>query len=412
MLITGIAVVLMNLNPLIKLDGYYLLGELVGIPTIKESSTEYVTNWVKRIFFRLPVDVPYLSARRRWFFVIYAVLSGMYSYILLFAIIRFSYNVFGHFSPQWAFLPAGLLALLIFRARLRSLGRFIKDFYLDKSEMLRRGFGGRRGWVAAALALVALFVPVWPENASGRFLLEPTQRAVIRAPVAGQVRQVLGDEGMSVATGTPLLRLESLQLQQEANKAQAELSSADVDLRQAQSSHTGLGDARAERTADLERYRAVDAQVAALLISSPINGTLVTPEFRNLAGLFVSEGSELAEVDNLKILSARIFVPEFEIHKVVPGAAASLKLESVFWPIRGKVSAIAPVSSEIAPGLISQEKYKGSASPTYYVAVVMVENPGELRPGMSGDAKIRLDRRSIAGLIGQAVVEFARRKLW
>jgi hypothetical protein len=42
----------------------------------------------------------------------------------------------------------------------------------------------------------------------------------------------------------------------------------------------------------------------------------------------------------------------------------------------------------------------------------MVENPGELRPGMSGDAKIRLDRRSIAGLIGQAVVEFARRKLW
>lgn len=412
MLITGIAVVLMNLNPLIKLDGYYLLGELVGIPTIKENSTEYLTSWVKSKLFRLPVDVPYFSARRRLFLVIYAVLSGMYSYILLFAIIRFSYNVFGHFSPQWAFLPAGLLALMIFRARLRSLGRFIKDFYLDKADMVRRGLGGLRGWVAAALALLAIFAPVWPENAGGRFLLEPLQRAVLRAPVAGQVKEVLGDEGMSVAAGTPILRLESLRLQQEANKAQTELSSAEADLRKAQSSYTGLGDARAERTADLERYRAAGAQVAALQLSSPIAGTLITPQLRNLAGLFVSEGSELAEVDDLKILSARIFVPAFQVHKLVPGAVSSLKLESEFWPIRGKVSSIAPVSSEIAPGLISQEKYKGSASPTFYAAIVMVQNPGELRPGMSGDAKIRLGRRSIAGFVWQTIVEFARRKLW
>ena len=60
MLITGVAVVLMNLNPLIKLDGYYLFGELVGIPTIKENSTDYLSSWVKRNVFRLPVDVPYL----------------------------------------------------------------------------------------------------------------------------------------------------------------------------------------------------------------------------------------------------------------------------------------------------------------------------------------------------------------
>jgi putative peptide zinc metalloprotease protein len=36
MLITGVAVVLMNLNPLIKLDGYYFFGELIGMPTLKE----------------------------------------------------------------------------------------------------------------------------------------------------------------------------------------------------------------------------------------------------------------------------------------------------------------------------------------------------------------------------------------
>src|SRR5215467_2289192 len=275
MLITGIAVVLMNLNPLVKLDGYYLMGELVGMPSIKEDSTEYLTTWVKRTLFRLPVEVPYSSPRRRMFFAIYAVLSGLYSYVLLFAIVRLSYNVFGRFSPQWAFLPAVVLAFMIFRGRLRSLGRLMKDFYLDKAETIRRWLGGRRGLGLAALTLLAIFTPYWPENVSGPFFLESQQRAVIRAPVAGQVKEVLIGEGMSVAADAPILRLENLPLQQEKDKAQAELDAAEAALRQAQSTYAGLGPARAELTTGLERYRSLRAQVGALQITSPIPGTLV-----------------------------------------------------------------------------------------------------------------------------------------
>lgn len=412
MLITGIAVVLMNLNPLIKLDGYYLLGELSGIANIKENSTEYLTSWAKRTLFRLPVDVPYLSPHRRAFFASYALLSSLYSYVLLFAIVRLVYNVFGRFSPQWAFLGAGLLALLIFRGRLRSLRRFVKDFYLDKADMIRRWIGGRRKFGAGALALLAIFAPLWPENVSGRFVLEPQQRAVIRAPVAGQVTEVLGREGMSIAAGTPILRLENVGLKQEENKVRADLNSADVSLRKAQSRYVDLGIARAERTADLERYRSVAAQVAALQIFSPITGTLVTPELKNLTGSFVSEGTQLAEVDDLGILRARIFLPEFQINKVVPGARSSLKLESLFWPVRGRVESISPASSGLPPGLISLDKYKGIAPPTYYAATVLVENHGELRPGMTGDAKIRTGRRSVVGLVWLTVREFAQRKVW
>jgi len=412
MLITGIAVVLLNLNPLIKLDGYYLLGELTSIPSIKENSTDYLTSWVKRKLFRMPVEIPYLSPHRRGFFTAYAVLSGLYSYVLLFAVVRFSYNVFARLNPQWAFVPAGLLALTIFRARLRSLGRFIKDFYLDKAGMVGQWLAGPRGLAAAILALLAIFAPLWPENVNGRFFLESQRRAVIRAPLGGRVTQVLSDEGMFVAAGSTILRLESLPLQQQANKAQADLSSADAALRQAQSSYAGLGTARAERTANLERSRSVASQMAALQILSPIPGTLVTPKLKNLVGSFVREGAELAEVDDLTILRARVLVPEFQIHKVFPGAACSLKFESVFWPVRSRVSSIAPVSSEIPLGLIPQEKYKGSAPPTYYDATVPVENPGELRPGMSGDAKIRVGRRSIAWLFWQTALEFVQRKVW
>src|SRR5579862_3380038 len=136
MLITGMAVVLMNLNPLLKLDGYYLFSELIGIDSLKESSTEYVSSWAKHNLLRMPVAVPYVRPGRRLLFVVYAVLSGIYSYTILFAVIRFVYNICFRISPMWAFIPALALALVIFRGRLRSLWRFMKDQYLDKRQHL------------------------------------------------------------------------------------------------------------------------------------------------------------------------------------------------------------------------------------------------------------------------------------
>ncbi len=48
MLITGIASLLINFNPLIKLDGYYMMCEILRLVDLKESSTAYVSAWVKR----------------------------------------------------------------------------------------------------------------------------------------------------------------------------------------------------------------------------------------------------------------------------------------------------------------------------------------------------------------------------
>ena len=44
-LLTGIAVVAINLNPLIKLDGYYFLTETIEIPDLKERSTAFLSGW-------------------------------------------------------------------------------------------------------------------------------------------------------------------------------------------------------------------------------------------------------------------------------------------------------------------------------------------------------------------------------
>jgi len=106
-LITGVGVAVINLNPLIKLDGYYILCELTGIIGLKEDSTAFVGSWIKKNVFRLPVEVEFVPRRRRLLFAAYSLFSGFYSYTLLYVVVRFSFNVFRKVSPEWAFVPAG-----------------------------------------------------------------------------------------------------------------------------------------------------------------------------------------------------------------------------------------------------------------------------------------------------------------
>ena len=69
-----------NLNPLIKLDGYYFLTELIGIPDLKERSTAFLSGWFQSRVLRLPVETPVVARKRAPFFILYAIVSGVYSY--------------------------------------------------------------------------------------------------------------------------------------------------------------------------------------------------------------------------------------------------------------------------------------------------------------------------------------------
>ncbi|MGA7514369.1 MAG: hypothetical protein WBW46_15855, partial [Candidatus Sulfotelmatobacter sp.] len=119
-LMTGIATLLINWNPLMKLDGYHILCDVIGILDLKENSTAYVSAWVRRHIWRLPVEVPYVPKRRRLGFAVYAITSGLYSYTVLYIVARFVGNVFRNFNPDWSFIPELATGALIFRSRIRS----------------------------------------------------------------------------------------------------------------------------------------------------------------------------------------------------------------------------------------------------------------------------------------------------
>jgi putative peptide zinc metalloprotease protein len=412
-LITGVAVVVMNLNPLIKLDGYYVLCEALGIDELKERSTAFVSTWVQSHIFGRSVEVPYVRPRRRSFFVIYALLSGAYSYLLLFAVARFVGNVFHRFSPEWAFVPTTLIALLIFKSRIRKLLTFMRTAYSEKREAIREWFTPARLATLCALIVILLMVPFRRASVQARFILEPIERAVVRAEVPGTISQVFVEEGETVIQGSPLVRLRNLALESKQSEAQRDLQLASVRNREAELRYSDRASALAALHESQEREQVLEQEAARLELRSPISGVVATPHPQDLLGAHLTSGSTIVEIANLSNMRARLFVPEAEMRDIELGESVRLRPDSSFGAIAGKVAEISPASASIEAGLDATSNYKGLAPPGYYVITLWLPNEqGKLLDGVTGTAQIYTVHRSVLGSLWRDVDDFLRRKIW
>jgi putative peptide zinc metalloprotease protein len=411
--ITGVGVVILNINPLVKLDGYFVFSELVGVTDLKEKSTSFLTSWCKRHICGLPVEVDRVPQKRRALFIAYGIASGVYCYLLLFVIVELTYHVAQRFSPDWAWAPALLLALKVFQSRLKAAGKFMKIMYLDKKERLQGYLTPTTLTCASVIALALIFAPIWPDSIEGRFELEPAHKAVIRAEVPGEVDRVLVKEGQAVTVGAAIVSLRDLALESEAAQVHAELGIATARTAQAQLRYAGYGSAEQERQRLSNRHKVLLDQVEKLEVKSPISGVVVTPRLENLAGSYLKAGSTIAEVDDLSAFRARIYVPGISVRYVSPGDPVTLKMDAQFWPRKGRVLSVASITSALPEGLIETEKkYQGFRGPQYFAATLEVAADSTLREGMPGTGKIRVGRRSLAGFAWRFVRESVARKLW
>ena len=413
MLMTGIAAVLLNWNPLMKLDGYQILTEIVGVSELKEDSTAYVLAWVKRHIWRLPVEVPFVPKRRRLGFAVYALLSGAYSYTVLYILARFAGNVFRNFSPEWSFIPELTVAGLIFRSRVRKLVEFMKFVYLDKKDRIRAWFTPRHSLSILAAATIFLFLPLWHESALGRFFLEPAHEAIVRALVPGAITEVYAREGMLVDQDAPLVRLRNLPLQSNIEKRHADSELASSQANAAYLHYTDLGPALRERDRAAQQSDLWQTQGSYLEIKSPFAGTVLTPRLTDRVGTFVPEGAPLVDIAETAHMRARVYISEHDMSKIHVGAPARLVVDGIGRKWQANFVAVSPVSTASNPRIVRQSQYSGLNAPVFYVADLMIANPGNiLKTGMVGSARIYGKKRSLAGLAWQSACQFFGRKVW
>ncbi len=439
MVFAGISTIVFNYNPLIKLDGYYLLTDILEVSNLRASAIGYIVYLIKTRVFRAAAPPPQgLTPRKKRIYLLYGIPSALYVIFIVTMFVLFQFRFFNKHFPEMGVLLGFVGAYLILRKRITKFMKFSRFIYLDKREWLTQKASVRRwAYVTGALLLVLLFFPFY-HKVSGPVVLEPGRQLPLRAETEGFVTEVAENHGTLAPAGTLVVRLRNDQLVARRQEAQAEVQRRSGEA----ASALAAGDMAGYQTALGERQQAeshlaeLRRQESKLQVRAPFDGMILTPRLQDLMGKHVAPGDLLCDFGDLRTMRARIEVSEFDFAELRENQPVRVQVNS--FPGRsykgqvaarsqaapdaydangrptGLVRTVRASAVERAPAPAAPGKAKREGAPfSHFEILVEIANPeGKLLPGMSGMAKIRPDRHSFAMRIYRSVRDLVRGKLW
>jgi multidrug resistance efflux pump len=246
----SVADVAFNANPLIKLDGYYFLSQCLRIPNLMDRSRSWWRSALRRLFLaETESSSPKFSLREHSALAAFGAVSFIYTTGLKVFIVCYV----GSYLIDW-FQFAGLLlaaGLGIFYAR-QSVALLISTAAPGVSRFLRRLFkrlenvmsqneenpsAVRNVWrrrlpaLGAVLAVVVVSILPWGASVGsyGTLVAIAGQETIIRAPESATLVEVQALPGASLASGSVLGRMRSIDLEEQLMQVEAELARVQSD---------------------------------------------------------------------------------------------------------------------------------------------------------------------------------------
>jgi putative peptide zinc metalloprotease protein len=397
MLVAGLSSILMNMNPLIRMDGYYALMDALNIPNLNDEAMRQVRG----LLFHT-AETSTVHPRRR-ILLTYGIAALIYRTVLIGGILLWVYR-----RSEQSFGAVGICVFAI--GSLWGLQRIVRRAWpaLQHVRRLRLVLAG------AALASIACLIPL-PQWYVTPFLVEPAERVPVRAESEGFVQQVKAWDGATVRAGETLAILRNPEIEHrcEALRKRVALAERQTLLAQAHGEVAQAHEARRHREALQTELEMAERDAARLTVRAPAGGVLLTPRMEEKYGTLLRRGENLCELAKAGPRRIRVLVDDWHLKRIAPGAPARIWPESMpFRPLEARLTRIAPASSlhaELAPAAdLSTEA--PLARFTGYLEVT--GDAPELRPGSSGEAKIYEGSEPLAVTAARNVWEWFRSKLW
>ncbi|MFO1369507.1 MAG: site-2 protease family protein [Marinagarivorans sp.] len=226
--IAGVSTLIVNGNPLMRYDAYFVLSELLEIPNLAQRSTKYWTYLVDKYLFRAQqAKSPEHGPGEAKVFLIYGAIAPIYRLVIALGLAWFVAEQYFIFGAVIAL--AGVWSSLIkplwngwkhIRTSPTLVGRYDK--------VLRMCLGA-----AVFLSVFLSMIPL-PFYAVSEAVLWVPEQAVVRAGAAGQLNMNFVESGAELKAGELIAKLDNPKLQAEYNQAQAEFEELDAQLRKEQ----------------------------------------------------------------------------------------------------------------------------------------------------------------------------------
>ncbi|QXH48783.1 HlyD family efflux transporter periplasmic adaptor subunit [Pseudomonas xanthosomatis] len=315
---TWILTLAVNLNPLMRFDGYFLFADLLDVPNLQERAFALARWRLREALFGLGDPRPeYFEPWLHRVLLGYAFATWVYRFFLFMGIALLVY----HFAFKLLGVLLFLVEIVHFILRpiwqeLRHWHQRRKDYRMNRNTLMSAGL------LAVGLTLAVL---PWSSRIDAPALLRAERQAILVTPADAQLQAIEARPGEPVQAGQPLFRLSSPQLAHDLARLEQEIAL----LRQQGSLQVRASEGAARQAVAqdelriaLQRRQALHDQLAQLQVRAPFAGRLADLAEPLAAGEWLPAGEWLGTLVDERKLRVEAFVTEADRERLQAGAEA------------------------------------------------------------------------------------------
>lgn len=311
MMVAGISALVVNGNPLLRYDGYYIFTDLIEMPNLAQRGQKYLTYlWDRYVFGVQDLDPPQETKQEKRWLVLYTPLAWCYRTFITVSIMMFvagQFFIFGVIIAMWGCFT--LICMPLWKA----YKHVVKSPTLHR--VRQRAIRFSLGMVIVFLLLI--FVMPIPLRTTAEGVVWLPDQAILRAGGNGFFREWLVRPGRQVHKGDILFVQEDMQLTAELGVARARVDEAAAKYRAEQfvdQAKAALSRRQLEQeTAVLSK---LEERAERLKGRAETDGVLVAVKAMDMPGTYFKKGELIGYVLEKDSLIARVVVPQDNIDLV------------------------------------------------------------------------------------------------
>ncbi|MDB5858370.1 MAG: Peptidase [Ramlibacter sp.] len=311
MVIAGVSTLVVNGNPLLRYDAYYILCDLLGMPNMAQRGQKLLQYlWNKHVFGLPDQEEPNETPSERRWLVAYSITSWCYRVFITLGIALFiasQFFIFGVLIALWTVI--GLMVVPLWKA-----ARFV--LYDPRLERRRQRALRISGGLVAGILLLAFVLPL-PARTQATGVVWLPEQSLLRAGANGFFARWLVPPGTPVVRGTPVAVLDDPLLTAELEVAQAKVEEARARLHSEQFTQPAKAEIAKRQLQQEEVQLARSRQRhARLMVVAGADGVLTAARPDDMPGQFYKQGELLGHVLEPRDLVARVAVQQADIDLV------------------------------------------------------------------------------------------------
>lgn len=327
MLTGGLLTLLVNLNPLLRYDGYYMLSDFAEFPNLGSVSTEYVQSWFKWILCGVWKQSTF-SAVTKMALLTYGSLSGLCRISIAIAMVLAAQKLFA--GAGFVFAMTASIAWFVL-PMLRGARYVVWGAVNEVPSRIRFAsilvIAGLAGWIGGTTIYL-------PETLQLSGVVDFVPAETVRCQIDGFVSRIEVTSGEFVRKGDTLLELSNPNIHYDLDALEIELKQLTCRRQSLQSAgdiasiHAVDGTIQSLRTKQLQKK----GQLNSLTIHAPCDGVVIASDIKNLPGKFLTSGDVVCVIGDPNKLGIRLMIPQDDVDELseVNGRIGEMRIEGAW----------------------------------------------------------------------------------